>query len=494
MVVAAHNLVKRYGGSEVVRRVSFEINAGEVLGLVGENGAGKSTLVAMLSGATAPDGGSIVVDGVESSALDPAQARRLGIGAVRQEPVLVPTLSVMENMLIGREPRRFGILQRREARATAQEWLTRVGARVSPDAIVGDLSPADRQFVEIARVVGGRACVVFFDEPTAVLGPAETQRLFEVVRRLADERTAVVYVSHRLEEIFEICQRVVVMRDGSLVADRPVAGLDEDTLIALIAGRELAAEEQVREAHPKSAVEPILVLRGISASGRLHGIDLEVRPGETHGVFGIVGSGRSRLTRVIAGLERPSQGQMVLGSRPYAPRSPREAIDAGVILVPEDRLRSALFGELTQATNVLIGHHSQVARAGWLSHRDEARAALPFMARLAVRPLAPAMPGRTLSGGNQQKLILARALYGSPRVLILDEPTRGVDVGSKVEIHQFIREQAAAGVAVLVISSDLRELRSLADRITVLARGRTVSSFAGDVDGEQVIAAATGTR
>jgi len=403
----------------------------------------------------------------------------------------VPTLSITENMLIGREPRKFGLVQRRKAQATAQSWLARVGAHLSANTLVGNLLPADRQFVEIARVVGGGARVVFLDEPTAVLGPSETKQLFDVVRQLTDEGAAVVYVSHRLEEIFEICERVAVLRDGHLVADKFITELDEDKLISLIAGRELATDETVRREKRINEREPILSLRGASTGGRLHKINLDIRPGEVHGIFGIVGSSRSRLARLIAGIERLESGTMTLEGRPYKPHSPKEAIDSGVIMVPEDRHRGALFGELNLATNVLIGSYARFATAGLISSRKEAAIATPLLERLDVRPPIPTRLGRTLSGGNQQKLILARALLKKPRVLVLDEPTRGVDVGAKVDIHEFIREQTAAGVAALVISSDLRELLSLADKITVLSRGRVVDSFEGDFDSERIIAAAT---
>ena len=494
IVLQADLLVKRYGGVEVVRHVSFPIRAGEVLGLVGENGAGKSTMVGMFSGAVSPDGGDIVIDGERHRSLSPSLARRLGIGAVRQEPVLVPTLSVAENMLLGREPQRAGLVQRRQARAMAQAWLTDVGAQLSPDTLVEDLLPADRQFLEIARVVGGGARVVFLDEPTAVLGPGETQQLFNVIRRLTAAGTAVVYVSHRLEEIFDICERVVVLRDGNLVADMAVSDLDEDRLVALIAGRELAADEAIRQQHPIGGMAPALALQNVSNGGRLRDVTFEVYAGEIHGIFGIVGSSRSRLARLIAGLERLDQGTMTLNGKPYHPRSPRHAIDAGVILVPEDRHRSALFPELDLASNVLIGSHGQYSRSGFTSRGQEARVAMPLMERLDVRPLDPTRLGRTLSGGNQQKLILARALGKHPTVLVLDEPTRGVDVGAKVDIHEFIRQQTGAGVAALVVSSDLRELLALADRITVLARGRVVETFAGEFDRERLIAAATAGR
>ncbi len=486
-------LTKRYDAVVAVDRVSFAIRPGEVLGLVGENGAGKSTLISLVSGAQAPDAGTIRVAGVGHPALTPAQARDAGILAIRQEPVLVPSLSVRENLLLGREPARMGIVDRAATRELARTWLERVGARIDPEAEVGTLSPADRQLVEIARAVGPGARVLFFDEPTAALGPAETQRLFELIARLRSEGTAVVYVSHRLEEVFAVCERVVVMRDGHAVADEPIARLDEAGLVVLMAGHELAEDLAAPRARRRNAADqPLLALHGLSVGRRLQEVSLTVAPGEIHGIAGIVGAGRTSLVEAIAGVVRPTAGRMVLAGEPFAPRDARHALAAGVVVVPEDRLRDALFSELSLATNTVLPRIERVARRGLVDHRGEARAAQPLLDRLSVKPRRPSVIGRALSGGNQQKVILARALFARPRVLLLDEPTRGIDVGTKADIHRLIRDLAAEDVAIMVVSSDLRELLSLADRITVLARGRVAGSFGSPYDGHRIMAAATG--
>ena len=349
------------------------------------------------------------------------------------------------------------MVNRKLSRAIATEWLKAASADISPDALISDLAPADRQFVEIARVVGGGKKLVFFDEPTAVFGPSETERLFELIRKLAAQGIAVVYVSHRLAEIFEICQRVVVLRDGYLTADSPMADLDEDKLVSLIAGRELATDFNQRRSHETIEGDPVLVLDQVYNNQRLRDVSLEVRPGETLGVFGIVGSGRSRLARVIAGLETVSSGKMTIDGQEYSPRSPIDALSRGVMLVPEDRHRSALFKDMSLASNALMGSHEKYAVAGCLTAKQEGKAAMPLLERLDVRPLAPRRLAGTLSGGNQQKVVFARSLAREPRILVMDEPTRGVDVGAKVDIHDFIRDQTRQGVAAIVVNSDLRE-------------------------------------
>ncbi len=491
--VRLRGLRKQYGAVVALSDGTFDIRAGEVLGLVGENGAGKSTLISLVSGAQPADAGTVEFDGLAHHSLTPAGARDAGIVAIRQEPVLVPTLSVAENLVLGREPSTRGVVSRRATRRLAGDWLARVGAQVRPDALVGDLSPADRQLVEVARAVGPGARLLFFDEPTAALGPAETTRLFALVRRLAAEGTAVVYVSHRLEEVFAVCGRVVVMRDGRVVADEPIAALDEPRLVAMMAGRDLAADLALPRARSGDRPrDPRLVVEGLGVGGRLHDVSLSVAQGEVHGIAGIVGSGRTTLAEAICGVVGVTAGGMRLDGRAYAPGSPRHALDAGIVLVPEDRVRDGLFPDLSIATNATLPRVGLVARHGLIGRGAEASAALPLLRRLRVHPPRPAELARALSGGNQQKVVLARALFAEPRVLVLDEPTRGIDVGAKLEIHELVRELAAAGVAIVVVSSDLRELLALADRVTVLARGRVTGTFEAPLDGHRIMAAATG--
>ena len=391
------------------------------------------------------------------------------------------------------EPSRRGIYSKRRATVMAQVWLDRVGAAFSPATLVETLSPADRQLVEIARAVGPGAKFLFFDEPTSALGPSETSRLFELIRRLRDDGTAVVYVSHRLEEVFAICERVVVMRDGHIVADERVEALDEDGLVALMAGQELVADlttEHARRRLPDGP--PYLTVDGVELDGRLHDVSLDVGRGEIHGVAGIVGAGRTSLLEVVAGIARPTAGAMSLGGDPYRPSDTASALRAGVFLVPEDRIRDALFPELPLATNTVMPLIDKIWRWGLVTAGREREAALPLMRRLDVRPLRPSALGGSLSGGNQQKVMLARALFADPKLLLLDEPTRGIDVATKADIHELIRALADDGVSVVVVSSDLRELLSLADRITVLSRGRAAGTFRPPFDTNRLLAAATG--
>jgi L-arabinose transport system ATP-binding protein len=484
---------KHYGAVVAVADATVSFGRGEITGLVGENGAGKSTLISLVTGANRPDTGSFSVAGMPVHDFDPHRAREAGIFAIRQEPVLVPTISVTENLLLGMEPAQRGIYAKRRARAMAEEWLDRVGAGFRPDVRVESLSPADRQLVEIARAVGPGAKYLFFDEPTSALGPAETERLFELIRRLRDDGTAVVYVSHRLEEVFAICERVVVMRDGHIVADEPVESLDEDRLVGLMAGQELAADlttQHARRQLPDGP--PFLTVDAVHLEGRLHDVSLAIGPGEIHGVAGIVGAGRTSLLEVIAGIVRPASGAMSLGGDAYRPRHTAAALREGVFLVPEDRLRDALFPELPLATNTVLPLIDRVWRRGLVTAGREQEAALPLMRRLDVRPLRPTALGGSLSGGNQQKVILARALFADPRLLLLDEPTRGIDVTTKADIHELIRTLADDGVSVVVVSSDLRELLSLADRITVLSRGKAAGTFDPPFDANRLLAAATG--
>jgi ABC-type sugar transport system ATPase subunit len=487
----AIHLHKRFGAVHAVRGVSLDVRAGEVVALLGENGAGKSSLIAMLSGAQPTDSGRIEIAGETHDSLDPAGAARLKIAAIRQEPVLVSTLSVAENLLMGRLPSRWGAVRRGAMFEQARAWLDAVDARVNPGALVGSLSPADRQLVEIARCVGSGARVLFFDEPTAALGPAETDRLFRLIRRLAAGGAGIVYVSHRLEEVFAVCDRVVVLRDGSVVREAPTGEMDERSLVSAMAGRELL-EQEMREAKQRHAGEaPLVRVSGLGSDSRLRGVDLVVAEGEIHGLAGIVGSGRSRLLSVLSGLRPHDQGIMELGGLPYAPRSPHAAIRSGVVLVPEDRLGSALFQDLSQAVNVVFSRHEAAASLGLISHAREAAAAASSLERLDVRPADSGMRGGALSGGNQQKLIVARALFAGPRLLLLDEPTRGVDVGAKADIHRLLIELADEGMTVILVSSDMRELMALSDRITVMARGSTTGTFSPPFDPQRLIAAAT---
>lgn len=489
-VLSCAGISKRFGGAVALDGVDVDLVPGRVLALIGENGAGKSTLISVLTGSTRPDQGQITTTACVRSSLSTAEALRLGIAAIRQEPVLVPALSIEENLLLGMEPSVAGLVRRRERRAMATRWLADVSASLDPRTIVGELRPADRQLVEIARALGSGARVLFFDEPTACLTPVEVERLFVIIRSLSADGAAVAYVSHRLDEIQEITDDVVVLRDGRRVVAGLTADFNAHGLASAMAGRDVDSPV-ARISTARVADEPVLVLSGVS-SGRLQSVSLDVKPGEIHGIAGIVGSSRSRLASVVAGIAPLQSGRMTLGGMPFAPANPRAAMRRGVAFVPEDRWRDSLFGDASQATNVVFPRLPSAA--GFVTSKAEVARARETLEELDVRPRQPRMLARQLSGGNQQKLVLGRALGLSPVVLVLDEPTRGVDVSAKEDIHRAIRRVAANGTAVLVVSSDLPELIALSDRITVLERGRATATFQPPYDPTLLMAAAVGTE
>lgn len=488
-ILESDGLRKSFGGALALDGVTVRLRAGRITALVGENGAGKSTLIGCLTGSLSPDAGGVVVDGDRMPGLSPRQARDAGIAAIRQEPVLVPTLSVTENLVLGDRAVRRTFVSRRAERREALRRLDLVGGGIDPDATLADLSPADRQLVEVARAIGGGARVLFFDEPTASLSPLETRRLFGLIRRLRDGGAAIAYVSHRLEEILELADDVVVLRDGVLVDEGPIEDFDEHRLVTAMAGREVAAAA-VRDA--RATQTPVLLELDGVAQGPLADASLVVHDGEVVGLAGIVGSSRTRLLSVIAGAIGGFRGRMTLAGTPYAPRTPRHALARGVAFVTEDRHTLGLFSQLSAAENVLFGRRlpGALSRAGIVTPHTRLRYARTDLDRLGVVPADPRLEGGSFSGGNQQKLMLGRALGRDPRLLLLDEPTRGVDVRAKREIHRLVRAQAAAGCGVLVASSDVRELIELCDRIVVMARGRTTAEFVPPFDSVAIVHAA----
>ncbi len=488
-VLSCSGVSKRFGGAVALDNVDIEMRPGRIVALIGENGAGKSTLISVLTGSTRPDAGVITSKVGAHSSLTPSEALRLGIAAIRQEPLLVPELTTEENLFLGIEPSRVGVVRRRRRRTLATQWLADVAAPLDAKTRVGDLRPADRQLVEIARALGSGASVLFFDEPTACLTPLEVARLFDIIRSLAAKGAAVAYVSHRLDEILEITDDVVVLRDGRRVASGDTADFDAHALASAMAGRDVEAPRD-RTSADRIGEAPMLVLSNVT-SGRLESVSLDIRPGEIHGIAGIVGSSRSRLASVVAGVAPMQSGQMALGGAPYRPTSPGSAMRRGVAFVPEDRWRDSLFGDASQATNVAFPRLPSTG--GFLTQRAEIRQASATLEELDVRPRRPRMTARQLSGGNQQKLVLGRALDLKPVVLILDEPTRGVDVSAKEDIHTAIQSVTDTGTAVLLVSSDLPELIALSDRITVLERGRAVATFQPPFSPTLLMAAAVGT-
>ncbi|MBL9218873.1 MAG: sugar ABC transporter ATP-binding protein [Opitutaceae bacterium] len=490
-LLTLRRIAKSFGGVRALRGVDFDLAAGEVHALLGENGAGKSTLIKVVTGAHAPDAGEITVAGRTVHGLTPTLAQQLGIACIYQQPALFPDLTVAEN--IGLRLEHGGATRRIDwpaRRARTADLLARVGATIDPEAEVNELSMPEQQLVEIACSVGAGARIVIMDEPTASLTQREQGRLFTVVRELRTAGVGVVYISHRLEEIFALADRVTVLRDGASVGTHPVAAMKEADLIKLMVGREVAQLYPPAEAPPGDVVLDLKAI-GCTASG-VRGVTLELRTGEIFGLAGLVGAGRTELARVLFGLTPADSGEIRLNGRRVVIPSPRQAIELGIAYVPEDRRRHGVILEMPIAQNMTMAVHRTIFPRGWLRDGAEEALALDFIRTLAVKCAGPDAPGGTLSGGNQQKVSLARWLATKPRVLILDEPTQGVDVGAKSEIHRIIRRLAKDGLAVLMISSDLPEVLGMSDRIGVMRGGALATVLPGGSDAHTVMAAALG--
>ena len=482
---------KSFGAVRALKGVSFDLLPGEVHALLGENGAGKSTLIKVITGAHSPDDGTLTVDGESLRSLTPSRARELGIACIYQQPALFPDLSVAENIgLRLKKTSAFAKVKHAEQRALALDLLKRVGAEISPDAEVRELSMPEQQLVEIACALGSGAKIVIMDEPTASLTQKEQHLLFGVVRDLRANGVGVVYISHRLEEIFALADRVTVLRDGESVGTDPVKDLTEAAMIQLMVGREVAALYPPAESEPGAVVLSLKNL-GCSASG-VRGIDLEVRAGEIVGMAGLVGAGRTELARILFGITPADSGQITLNGKALTLTSPREAISHGIAYVPEDRRRHGVILEMPIAHNITMAVHPVLFPGTWLRFKAETAMAKDFIRDLGIKAYGPDAPGGSLSGGNQQKVSVSRWLATRPKLLILDEPTQGVDVGAKSEIHKIIRNLAKEGLAVLMISSDLPEVLGMSDRIAVMREGTVTAVLPGDADAHDVMAAALG--
>jgi rhamnose transport system ATP-binding protein len=492
MLIVEH-LAKHFAGVRALVDASLDVRAGEIHALVGENGAGKSTLVRIVTGALSPDAGSLTYDGRAIEVFTPTAARSLGIAAIHQHPTLFPDLSVAENLALGLESAgAWTRIDWRARRERARELLSRVGARIDVDREAASLSLPEQQLVEIARALGAHAKLLILDEPTASLTPQEVDRLFTLLAELRAAGTALVYISHRLEELPRLADRVTVLRDGQTVGTREMGGVTKGELIRLMVGRDVEA------IFPKREIvigEPVMTLEGVtSRAAGVHDVSFTIRRGEIVGLAGLVGAGRTELARVLFGIEPLDAGTIRLNGRAIHPRSPEEAIAEGIAYLPEDRRRHGVILDLGVDANLTLAALKAISNHGFLDHEAEASIASGLVQTLGIKTAALTTPVRNLSGGNQQKVALGRWLVRPPAVLILDEPTQGVDVGAKSEIHRLIGELAARGMAVLMISSELVEVLGMSDRIVVMRNGGVAAEVPrANATAESVMAAAFGT-
>jgi ABC-type sugar transport system ATPase subunit len=466
-------LSKSYSGVQALAGVDLDLDPGEIRGLCGENGAGKSTLIKILAGSLLPDAGRILVAGTPLPPGSVRASEHAGIAVIHQESVSFPHLSAQDNIFVGREPRRWAglALDRRAMLAQTQSLLARLGETIDPWCPVGELPLAQRQMVAMARALSHRCRLLVLDEPTASLSQREAATLFRVIRQLQADGVSILYVSHRLEEIFQLADRVTVLRDGQLVATRPTREISRGELIRLMVGRELLQAEDALQAHGPSAGDTILAVNGLARAGAFRNITFSLRQGEILGMAGLVGAGRSEIARALFGVDPVDAGVVTVAGQPLPSGSVAAAMAAGLALVPEDRQQLGLVLPMSVSANLSLAVLRTLTRLGLVSPARENALARRLADDLHVKAPAPWAPARTLSGGNQQKLVLGKWLAAKPRVLLLDEPTRGVDVGAKAEIYRLIRALAAQGLAILLISSDLPEVLLLSDRILVLRSG-----------------------
>ncbi|HET6466911.1 MAG TPA: sugar ABC transporter ATP-binding protein [Geminicoccaceae bacterium] len=487
-----HGIAKGFPGVQALAGVDLVVRAGEVHALLGENGAGKSTLLKILSGAQSPDRGTIRFAGREVAFRSPLEAQDAGIVTIYQEFNLIPTLSIAENVFIGREPVRLGFVDWRAMARATRAITAEVGLDHDPARLVSDLSVAEQQMVEIARALSMAARLVVMDEPTSALSDKEVQKLFVIVRGLRERGIGVIFVTHRLDEVKQLCDRLTVLRDGRLVGSAEVREVEVDDIIRMMVGRDVDRLFQHR-GHGGGG-EVALEVRGLSRRGNardphatvLDGVDLLVRKGEILGLAGLMGAGRTEVARAIFGADPFDTGTVVVEGREVLIRSPEDAIRAGIGLVPEDRKQQALFLALAVRHNLSIAALDRLLRLlGFVDEAAEARLVEEYRKKLHIRMASPDQEVQNLSGGNQQKVVLARWLALGPKVLIVDEPTRGIDVAAKAEVHQLLYELADAGIAVIAISSELPEVMTISDRIVTMREGRITGEVAGPEATEQ---------
>ncbi len=483
---------KRFAATQALDDVSFDMLAGEVHALVGENGAGKSTLVKILGGIYQPDSGRVMIGGQPQLIHGPAHARDLGIAVVHQEPSLFPDLSVAENVFLGYQPvGRFRSIDWRKMRRDTEKLFAELDVSMDVAAPVGGLSMADQQLIEIARAMSVDARILILDEPTASLSAHEVDRLFVIARQAKARGVAVLFVNHRLDEVFELSDRVTVLRDGRKVITAPSAGLTPKDLIRHMVGRDITMFPKV----PSTPGDVLLEVKGLTRAGEFEDVSFSVKSGEIVGFAGLVGAGRTEVARVLFGVDKADRGEILMGGKAVSFSSPANAIDAGIAYVPEDRHQEGLVLDFTVSQNITLPIMSRLFPRWLVGGKAESAVSQRFADQLNVRPSGIGREAAGLSGGNQQKVVVAKWLATDPRVLILDEPTRGIDVAAKAEVHRIVATLAASGLAIVLISSDLPEVLAMADRILVMHEGRIAAELSGaDATEEKVMFAATGQQ
>lgn len=492
-ILKVKGITMAFGGVDVLRRVDFDVRAGEIHALVGENGAGKSTLAKIIAGIHQPREGVIELAGEPVVIPNPHTATALGIALIHQEPLIFPDLDVAENIFIGHQIV-GGTVRRIDWPAMyrqADTILKSLGVQLDPHTRVRGLSIAMQQMVEMAGALSQNARILLMDEPTASLTPSEVDELFTIVRRLRDQGTAVVFISHRFEEIFALCDRITVLRDGELVGERQVADTTVDETIRLMVGRPLSVLFEHGDQHQIG--RPMLEVSGLSRHKKFQDITLDVRAGEIVGLAGLVGSGRSDVARALFGTLDIDRGEVRIDGKAVHVRAPRDAMARGMIYLPEDRQHQGLLMPMSVAENATLAVLQRLARRGWLRNRAERAATQTYVDKLQIALRDVGQPVRELSGGNQQKVVLAKWLMADPQIMILDEPTRGIDIGAKTEVHRLIGELSRQGMAILMISSELPEILAMSNRVYVMREGRITGHFAKhEVTAETIMAAATG--
>ena len=493
-IVELRDIRKSFAGITVLERIDFSIARGEVHALVGENGAGKSTLIKIIAGVHPPSAGRILLDGAETRFHSPLDARARGITVIHQEFSTVPHLSVAENILLGIQPKtRLGLVNRREMRRQASALLDSLAIALDPDALVAELSVADRQMVEIAKALARDARVLILDEPTATISGEEARLLFDSIRRLRRQGVGIIYISHRLDEIFDLADRVTILKDGRWMGTSPIGALDHDAIVSRMVGRPI--QDIYPPKRDRRRGDLVLTVRDLRIGVAVKGCSLDLHKGEILGLAGMAGAGRTQLARGIFGGLASNGGEMRLRGSPHRPRGPRDALGCGIAYLTEDRKLDGLFLGQSVVANVTAATLSRHLAGRFLNRNSELSTVRRRIDELRIRVANPARATGMLSGGNQQKVLFARWLEADPEILILDEPTRGVDIGTKTEIYWIIHELARKGTAIMLISSELGELIGLGDRVVVMREGVIAGELSGPaLTEENIVALATRRR